>query len=310
MAMNQQWFILTTKSNSNSSLNYSIRESARANLMTKEKIASRIIVKSKRTTWLKIKNDNQTQFKVNDWLKEVNYESYSIARDGRNKLLNKLPFETFKSHCGWEMNKSMRGNHESNCEECSSVKFGQIVTTQEMAGYKSTKLAEIPNEYNEHAAPVITKTSSRVTIPESPLTPAQYQIVKQMGADVLVPKREDSTKKEANKYKRKGLALGRMSDEFDNASDEMNRLDEITAENGGSRISIGQWEQILTIAETHVKKAKEQIKLLKEAEIEAARQKKEREKLAGMAQIKEMTEAVAPLLEKIQELKQKYEVQE
>ena len=126
----------------------------------------------------------------------------------------------------------------------------------------------------------------------------------------MVPKREDSTKKEANKYKRKGLALGRMSDEFDNASDEMNRLDEITAENGGSRISIGQWEQILTIAETHVKKAKEQIKLLKEAEIEAARQKKEREKLAGMAQIKEMTEAVAPLLEKIQELKQKYEVQE
>ena len=305
MAMNQQWFILTTKSNSNSSLNYSIRESARANLMTKEKIASRIIVKSKTTTWLKIKNDNQTQFKVNDWLKGVNYESYSIARDGRNKLLNKLPFETFKSHCGWEMNKSMKGNHESNCEECSSVKSSRSVKT--IAGYKKTKDAEIPNEYNKYAAPVITKTSSRVTIP---LTPAQHQIVKQMGADVLVPKREDSTKKEANKYKRKGLALGRMSDEFDNASDEMNRLDEITAENGGSRISIGQWEQILTIAETHVKKAKEQIKLLKEAESEAARQKKEREKLAGMAQIKEMTEAVAPLLEKIQELKQKYEVQE
>ncbi len=138
MAMNQQWFILTTKSNSNSSLNYSIRESARANLMTKEKIASRIIVKSKTTTWLKIKNDNQTQFKVNDWLKGVNYESYSIARDGRNKLLNKLPFETFKSHCGWEMNKSMKGNHESNCEECSSVKSSRSVKT--IAGYKKTKM--------------------------------------------------------------------------------------------------------------------------------------------------------------------------
>ena len=304
MAMNQQWFILTTKSNSNSSLNYSIRESARANLMTKEKIASRIIVKSKRTTWLKIKNDNQTQFKVNDWLKEVNYESYSIARDGRNKLLNKLPFETFKSHCGWEMNKSMRGNHESNCEECSSVKSSRSVET--IAGYKKTKDAEIPNEYNKYAAPVITKTSSRVTIP---VTPAQHQIVKQMGADVLVPKREGSPER-VSKTSSRHIALSRMSDEFDNASDEMNRLDEITAENGGSRISIGQWQQILTIAETHVKKAKEQIKLLKEAEIEAARQKKEREKLAGMAQIKEMTEAVAPLLEKIQELKQKYEVQE
>ena len=300
MAMNQQWFILTTKSNSNSSLNYSIRESARANLMTKEKIASRIIVKSKTTTWLKIKNDNQTQFKVNDWLKGVNYESYSIARDGRNKLLNKLPFETFKSHCGWEMNKSMKGNHESNCEECSSVKSSRSVKT--IAGYKKTKDAEIPNEYNKYAAPVITKTSSRVTIP---VTPAQYQIVKQMGADVLVPKREDSPERVS-----KHIALSRMSDEFDNASDEMNRLDEITAENGGSRISIGQWEQILTIAETHVKKAKEQIKLLKEAEIEAARQKKEKEKLAGIAQIKEMTEAVAPFLEMIQELKQKYEVQE
>ncbi len=304
MAMNQQWFILTTKSNSNSSLNYSIRESARANLMTKEKIASRIIVKSKTTTWLKIKNDNQTQFKVNDWLKGVNYESYSIARDGRNKLLNKLPFETFKSHCGWEMNKSMKGNHESNCEECSSVKSSRSVKT--IAGYKKTKDAEIPNEYNKYAAPVITKTSSRVTIP---LTPTQHQIVKQMGADVLVPKREGSPKR-VSKTSSRHIALSRMSDEFDNASDEMNRLDEITAENGGSRISIGQWEQILTIAETHVKKAKEQIKLLKEAEIEAARQKKEREKLAGMAQIKEMTEAVAPLLEKIQELKQKYEVQE
>lgn len=300
MAMNQQWFILTTKSNSNSSLNYSIRESARANLMTKEKIASRIIVKSKTTTWLKIKNDNQTQFKVNDWLKGVNYESYSIARDGRNKLLNKLPFETFKSHCGWEMNKSMKGNHESNCEECSSVKSSRSVET--IAGYKKTKDAEIPNEYNKYAAPVITKTSSRVTIP---VTPAQYQIVKQMGADVLVPKRKDSPERVS-----KHIALSRMSDEFDNASDEMNRLDEITAENGGSRISIGQWEQILTIAETHVKKAKEQIKLLKEAEIEAARQKKEKEKLAGIAQIKEMTEAVAPFLEMIQELKQKYEVQE
>tara|TARA_Y100000593_G_C4283282_1_gene323934 strand:- start:697 stop:1512 length:816 start_codon:yes stop_codon:yes gene_type:complete len=271
--------------------------------MTKEKIASRIIVKSKTTTWLKIKNDNQTQFKVNDWLKGVNYESYSIARDGRNKLLNKLPFETFKSHCGWEMNKSMKGNHESNCEECSSVKSSRSVKT--IAGYKKTKDAEIPNEYNKYAAPVITKTSSRVTIPESPLTPAQYQIVKQMGADVLVPKRKDSPERVS-----KHIALSRMSDEFDNASDEMNRLDEITAENGGSRISIGQWEQILTIAETHVKKAKEQIKLLKEAEIEAARQKKEKEKLAGIAQIKEMTEAVAPFLEMIQELKQKYEVQE
>ena len=300
MAKNQQWYILTTKANSNSSLNYSIRASARANLMTKLSITSRIVVKSKTATWLKIKNDINTQYKVNKWLKTIRYESYAIARDGRNKLLNKLPFETFKSHCGWEMNKSMRGNHESNCEECSSVKFGQIVTTQEMAGYKSTKLAEIPNEYNEHAAPVITKTSSRVDVPATP----KHEIVKQMGADVLVLKRKDSPEKVS-----KHIALRRMSDEFDKASNDMDKLDQITAENGGSRISIGQWEQVLTIAETHVKKAKEQIKLLKEAEIEAARQKKEAEKMAGIAQIKEMTQAVAPLLEKIQELKQKYEVQ-
>lgn len=300
MAKNQQWFILTTKANSNSSLNYSIRASARANLMTKLKITSRIVVKSKTATWLKIKNDINTQYKVNKWLKTIRYESYAIARDGRNKLLNKLPFETFKSHCGWEMNKSMRGNHESNCEECSSVKFGQIVTTQEMAGYKSTKLAEIPNEYNEHAAPVITKTSARVDVPATP----KHEIVKQMGADVLVLKRKDSPEKVS-----KHIALRRMSDEFDKASDDMDKLDQITAEHGGSRISIGQWEQVLTIAETHVKKAKEQIKLLKEAEIEAARQKKEAEKMAGIAQIKEMQVAVAPLLEKIQELKQKYEVQ-
>ena len=308
MAKNQQWFILTTRSNSNSSLNYGIRESARANLMTKQKITSRIVVKSKTTTWLKIKNDINTQYKVNKWLKTIRYESYAIARDGRNKLLNKLPFETFKSHCGWEMNKSMRGNHESNCEECSSVKFGQIVTTQKMAGYKKTKDAEIPNEYNKHAAPVITKTSSRVDVPAIP----KHEIVKQMGADVLVPKREDSPER-ASKYvsliESQQIALSRMSGEFDKASDDMNHLDQITAENGGSRISIGQWEQVLTIAEAHVKKAKEQIKVLKEAEIEAARQKKEAEKMAGIAQIKEMQVAVAPLLERIQELKQKYEVQ-
>ena len=75
MAKNQQWFILTTRANSNSSLNYSIRASARANLMTKQKITSRIVVKSKTTTWLKIKNDAQTQHKVNEWFMDVRYES-------------------------------------------------------------------------------------------------------------------------------------------------------------------------------------------------------------------------------------------
>ena len=119
------------------------------------KISPRIIAFNTEKTLLRI--GNKKKGALSQWLKDVRHTS-SEAFKGQ------LP-QTFTSHCGWEMNITMKAVHEGRCKRCIFYINDREVKVN--AARVTTDIAQEANDYNKYGAPVkvIQKGNQQVNKP-------------------------------------------------------------------------------------------------------------------------------------------------